>query len=83
MHHLLVEEAGAARRGRQHPQYEQDLDLVVEREPGEEDVGERLQRGEQREHDPVHHPLDVLAHVLVLDGLVAAVGRVQRAQNQT
>ena len=66
MHDLLVEQTGAARRRRQHPQYEQDLDLVVERKPREEHVQECLHGGEQREHYPIHHPFDLVCFIVVV-----------------
>lgn len=67
VHDFFVEERGAARGRREHPQDEQDLDLVVEREPGEEDVQECLECGEESEHDPVHHPFYLLGcHFVVV-----------------
>ena len=55
------------RVGREEPKQEDDLDFVVERHPpGNEHVGHGLSAEKKSEHDPIHHPFDVIPHALRL-----------------
>jgi len=47
-----------------------------------ENISHSFDAKEQRENDPVHHPLDVLANILGLDTFVGPVGRIERAHGQ-
>ena len=47
--------------GRQQPEEEEDLDFIVEWKPeAEEEVGYFLRDGDDGEHDPVGHPVDIV-----------------------
>ena len=61
MDHLPVDQGGAAGHGGEQPEEEQYFQLVVEREPEtEQDVGNLLRDGDDGEHYPVRHPVDVV-----------------------
>lgn len=85
MENLSVDDAGSQAtlpdRNDEKDQHE-SLDFVVERHPEEDDVGDGLDDGEEREDDPKLHPLHVLHGLLGLEGLEGAVGRIQVEEEQ-
>ena len=40
--------------------YDGDLPEPVEGNPSDKDIGEKLEQGEEREHDPIGQPLGVV-----------------------
>lgn len=59
VHKLPVQRGTALGGRRQQPDDHDHLHLVVEGEPGQKDVRERFDAGEEGKHYPVHHPLDL------------------------
>jgi hypothetical protein len=83
MDELLVENRRALRHWTQQPKHDAHFDLVVEREPREENIAECLERDEARKHHPVHHPSHVFFDVFRADRFVGTVSRVECPENET
>lgn len=66
MNELPVQRRTALCRRRQQPNDQDHFHLIVEGEPGEENVRECFYAREEGEHDPVHHPLD-LKEIEIID----------------
>lgn len=82
---LLVDDAGSQQAlpdRNDEPEQRESLDFVVEGKPEEEDVSEGLEKGKDREHNPVHHPFYVLVSPLGPKGLEGGVSRVQLVEEQ-
>ncbi len=85
MDQLLVDDAGSQQAlpdRNDEPEQRESLDFVVEGKPEEEDVSEGLEKGKDREHNPVHHPFYVLVSPLGPKGLEGGVSRVQLVEEQ-
>ena len=59
MYEFTVEHRTTLGGRRQQPDNKDHFDLVVEGEPRDENVSERLDAREEGENNPVHHPLDL------------------------
>lgn len=78
----FVEFHGAARRWTEQPYEHDDFDLVVEGKPAQQGVGEQFDAGEECVDDPEDDPLEVLLEVLVPDGFVRAVSRINCGEDE-
>jgi len=80
---LAIQDGRAMCVWREQVYQDDDLHLIVEREPpSKEEVCEGLESSEEGEDNPVHHPLHILFDVLGPDCLVAGVGGIEGSQAQ-
>lgn len=80
MHKLSVERRAAPCCRREQPEHEDDFDFIVEREPRQQNVGERLDAGEERKHYPIHHPFDIFFDIFGPDCFVRCIGGIERSE---